>query len=62
MLWCVGGGDFMLDASLLKELLDMTCHIFTPSVRAEDLHLLSCFKLGLSDECFEHFANLRLFS
>jgi hypothetical protein len=61
MLWHVGSGDFVLDASLLKKLLDMTRHIFAPSVGAEDLHLLSYFQLGPSDECFEHFANLRLF-
>jgi len=38
----ISSGDFMLDAMLLKVLLEMASQVFTPSIRAEDLHLLSC--------------------
>jgi hypothetical protein len=42
----ISGGDFMLDAMLLKVLLEMASQVFAPSIRVEDLHLLSCFQLS----------------
>jgi hypothetical protein len=47
VLRCISGGDFMLDAVLLKVLLDMAGQVLAPSIRVEDLHLLSCFWLSL---------------
>jgi len=58
----VGSSDFMLDAMLLKELLNVTSHVLAPSVRAEDLQFLSHFQFGSSDKRFEQFANFRFFS
>lgn len=60
VLWCVSGGDFVLDAAVLKVLLDMAGHIFAPSIRTEDFHLLTHLEFHTSDECLEMVADLRL--
>jgi len=32
VLWCIGSGDFMLDATFFKILLDVIGHVFTSSI------------------------------